>query len=141
MGMPVKLADDLVNAAREEAKRADRSITAQIEHWAKLGRAAEAELSHPDHTALKESGGNLERAGVDPARRAAIYELLERIARSPDRSAVTQHLRRRDKALYEADDEEPGIVIRVDPDGTRTRGRLVSRRFVPLRKAPARRVR
>lgn len=39
MGMPVKLSDDPVRAARAEAKATDRSITAQIGHWAKLGRA------------------------------------------------------------------------------------------------------
>jgi len=38
MGMPVKLSDDLVLSARLEAEATDRSITAQIEHWAKIRR-------------------------------------------------------------------------------------------------------
>ena len=40
MSMPVKLSDDLVADAREEARTADRSITSQIEHWARLGKDA-----------------------------------------------------------------------------------------------------
>ena len=53
MGMPVKLSDELVLSARIEAEGADRSITAQIEHWAKLGRAAEVALGYTSATALK----------------------------------------------------------------------------------------
>jgi len=34
MGMPVKLSDELVREAREEARVVNRSITGQIEHWA-----------------------------------------------------------------------------------------------------------
>ena len=41
MGMPVKLSDELVESAREEAANTDRSITGQIEHWAKIGRSVE----------------------------------------------------------------------------------------------------
>lgn len=139
MGMPVKLSDDVVTAARTEARRADRSITAQIEHWAKLGRALEAGMSYPDLMALKDSGGDLTRAFADPSKRATIRDLLERIARSADRSAVVQTLRRRGKARFEADEELPGVLVRIDPDGSRTRGRLVNRRFVALPEAPTRR--
>lgn len=39
MGMPVKLSDELVASARTEAASTDRSITGQIEHWAKIGRS------------------------------------------------------------------------------------------------------
>jgi hypothetical protein len=46
MGMPVKLSDELVAAARKEAATADRSITGQIEHWAKIGRSVETVLRH-----------------------------------------------------------------------------------------------
>lgn len=46
MGMPVKLSDELVESAREEAASTDRSITGQIEHWAKIGRSVETVLRH-----------------------------------------------------------------------------------------------
>ena len=53
MGMPVKLSDDLVASARKEAASTDRSITGQIEHWAKIGRSVETVLRHQDVQALK----------------------------------------------------------------------------------------
>jgi len=55
MGMPVKLSDELVASAREEAASTDRSITGQIEHWAKIGRSVETVLRHQDVQALKRS--------------------------------------------------------------------------------------
>jgi len=52
----------LVKLARKEAGAADRSITSQIEHWAKLGRAVESALGHVDVLALKGARGNLTSA-------------------------------------------------------------------------------
>jgi len=56
MGMPVKLSEDLVNEARQEAKASNRSITAQIEHWAKIGSSVESAMRHDDVLALKRGG-------------------------------------------------------------------------------------
>jgi hypothetical protein len=53
MGMPVKLSDELVESARQEAASTDRSITGQIEHWAKIGRSVETVLRRQDIQALK----------------------------------------------------------------------------------------
>jgi len=69
VGMPVKLSDALVKLARTEAEASDRSITAQIEHWAKLGRSVETALGHEDVLALKGADGNLTRAF--PGRRSS----------------------------------------------------------------------
>ena len=41
MGRAVKLSDELVESARHESKIYSRSMTQQIEHWARIGRAAE----------------------------------------------------------------------------------------------------
>jgi hypothetical protein len=38
--------------------------------------------------------------------------------------------------LYSADPERPGGIVREEPDGTRTRGKLVGREFVPEGKTP-----
>ena len=131
MGMPVKLSDELVQSARREAEVTDRSITAQIEHWAKLGRAVEAALKYPDVLAIKRSGGDLANAFDGKAKRQAVHARLERIATSNDRSQVTDALRRRGKPVYGTDPAYPGMVVRIDPDGTRTPGHFENRRFVP----------
>lgn len=136
MGMPVKLSDELVQSARAEAETTDRSITAQIEHWAKLGRAVEAALKHSDILTLKRSGGDLTNAFDSESKRQAIRTLLENIAASTDRSKVTAKLRQRGKPSYETDPNHPGMVVRIEPDGSRTLGRFENRRFVPTSDSP-----
>lgn len=131
MGMPVKLSDDLVLSARLEAEATDRSITAQIEHWAKLGRAVEAALKHADVLALKRSDGDLAKAFTGKSKRETVQALLERIAATTDRSGVIEKLQARGKPVYGTDPCFPGMVVKIDPDGTRTPGRFENRRFVP----------
>lgn len=41
MGSAVKLSDELVESARHESAIYSRSMTQQIEHWARIGRAVE----------------------------------------------------------------------------------------------------
>jgi ParD-like antitoxin of type II ParDE toxin-antitoxin system len=88
MGMPVKLSDALVKLARTEADAADRSITAQIEHWAKLGRSVETALRHEDALALKHAGGDLHRVFPGDSTREAVHSVLRRIATTADRSLL-----------------------------------------------------
>lgn len=136
MGMPVKLSDDLVKLARTEAAAADRSITAQIEHWAKLGRSVERALRHEDARALKEARGDLHRAFPGATVREEIHGLLRRIAATSDRSDLARTLMK-GRAVYQRDPGGSGAITRIEPDGTRTVGRLEKRRFVALR--PSRR--
>jgi len=135
MGMPVKLSDDLVQSARLEAAATDRSITAQIEHWAKLGRAVESALQHADVLALKRNNGDLIKSFPEPSEREAMHTLLEQIATTTDRSAVVEKLQARGKPVYATDPRYPDMVVRIDPDGRRTPGQFVDRRFVPAAKA------
>jgi hypothetical protein len=128
MGMPVKLSDELVNVARKEAAAADRSITAQIEHWAKLGQSVEAALRHEDALAVKASEGKLAVAFPIPATRDAVYQLLRNVA-TADHAPLGKALRR-GRTVYESDPSGSGAIIRIAPDGTRTRGRLERRAFV-----------
>jgi len=124
MGMPVKLSNDLVHAAREEAQATDRSITAQIEHWAKLGRAVEVALPHAEALALK----------VDPeapSRFARVRAVLGRVARSDDRDTVLAELAASGLPVYEADPLDAGKIVQVDREGCRIEGRFEGRQFVP----------
>ena len=131
MGMPVKLSDELVLSARIEAEGADRSITAQIEHWAKLGRAAEVALGYTSATALKRSGGNVAKVAGNRASYNAVTKVLTKLVSSVDRRDVKTAVRASGKPVYGMDPAHPGLVVREDPDGTRTLGRFVNRKFVP----------
>ena len=133
--MPVKLSDVLVKTARAEAKATNRSITAQVEHWAKLGRVVEAALKHADLLDLKRSGGNLEHAFADATKREDVLALLDKIARSSDRAFIMKRLKAREKPVYATDPAHPGMLVKIDPDGTRTPGKLENRKFVPAKTA------
>jgi hypothetical protein len=139
--MPVKLSDELVLAARHEASTSDRSITSQIEHWAKLGRAAEAALSHADVLTLKVYLEDLMREAParKPSRPARMKTLLLKVARSKDRKTVLEDLREGGTPLYEADPEHPDLIVRIDSDGSRAPGRFEGKRFIPLSASKPRR--
>jgi len=135
MGLPVKLSDSLVAAARDEAGSASRSLTAQIEHWAILGRAIEKLLPHGQVAALKRLGGG---AAATPAmaQREAVGRLLHRLTATDARDQEQAHLRALGGPRFGTDPRHPGLIVRVDADGTRTLGRFEGRTFVPS--APAR---
>ena len=120
MGQPIKISDDLALAAREEADVCDRSMASQVEHWARLGRAVEDLLGHGQVVALKRQAGRPEFAR---AMREARSERAQQRALA--------HLGTLSGPRYSADPDRPGAVIRIDPDGSRQRGRFVNRNFVP----------
>ena len=43
--IPVRLSEGLAERARTAAEVLDRSMTEQVEHWARLGQAVEAAIS------------------------------------------------------------------------------------------------
>lgn len=129
MGMPVKLSDELVVSAREEAASADRSITGQIEHWAKIGRSVETVLRHQDVQALKRSPADATLTG--PARRA-VKAVLERLVAERNRGTLASRLRA-GRVVYQSDPAGSALTERVSPGGTRTLGRFAHRHFVPVR--------
>lgn len=120
--MPVKLSDDLVKDARQEAKGTDRSLTSQIEHWARLGRKVERILKHEEVLDLKRGG---DAPSAPPTRRGTLAA-LRRIASEASRDELAAKLRD-GRTVYQ--DAGGGRVERIERDGTRTIGRLVNRRF------------
>lgn len=131
MGMPVKLSDELVLAARMEAEATERTITSQIEHWAKLGRAAEAALSYGEVVKLKLAGFNAEApVAKTKTNRSDMRKRLESMTQTRVRSGVLDALRAAGRPVYEATPDHPGYVTRIDAEGQRTVGRFEGRQFV-----------
>jgi hypothetical protein len=129
MGLPVKLSDALVEAAREEAASADRSLTGQIEHWAKIGRSVETVLRHKQVLALKRSPLSAPLTAVS---RRAIQAVLDRVVAEADRSSLARRLKA-GRTVYQTDPGGSGLTERIAPDGTRTLGQFRNRRFVRAR--------
>jgi len=131
MGTPLKVSDSLFAVAKQEAQATQRSITAQVEHWARIGRAVEAILAHQELLTLKQVGELLTPLYPSETRRKEVHDLLTQVALSADREVTKSELRAGGAPVYASDPEYPGMIVQVLPDGSRTPGYLEGRRFVP----------
>jgi len=130
MGIPVKISDELVKAAREVAEQANRSVTKQIEYWAELGQAVEHLVALPDLLTLKAYGSDRSNAQKHAAAQAALKRVVTTLARSEDRTAALRLIHRTGKPVYAAMADRVGRVVQVWPDGRRVVGRFVGKDFV-----------
>jgi len=118
MGQPVKLSDQLVLDARLVGETAERSIASQIEFWARLGRALEPVLRGEAVLRLKQRGGALK-----------LSDALETVDTPAGRERLERYLSDQPYPHFEPAPGKPGLLVRVDADGTRTVGRFVGRKF------------
>ena len=119
MGLPIKISEALALAARTEAEVFERSLASQVEHWAQIGRAVEQLLGHDQVAALK--------------RQAGIREFSDAMRKVPGEAGQRRalaHLRKLGGPRYSLDPSQRGGIVRIEADGSRTRGRFVRRRFV-----------
>lgn len=122
MGQPVKLSDDLVLEARTVGAVARRSIAGQVEFWARLGKSIEPLLRGDRALALQRSG--TERS---------LAESIQSVDTDVGRDRVRVYLKSRPFPHFEPCPDEVGMLVRIDEDGTRTRGRFINRAFVAAR--------
>ena len=118
MSQPVKLSDELVLDARVTAEISERSIAGQIEFWAGLGKAIEPLLRGDQVLALRRAGA------VTP-----LSECLQTVDTDEGRQRVAEYLENLPYPHYEPAPDAPGMLVRIEEDGTRTVGRFVNRRF------------
>ena len=137
MAVPVKVSDRLLTLAREEARTTHRSATAQIEHWATLGRAVEVLASYQEVLVLKRTGQALPMPAV--VHRDSVQALLQRLVQDPDREGVRARIRAGGTTIYAADPHQPGRVIGVEPADAGRPARPAGRHFVAARRVAARR--
>jgi len=119
MSQPVKLSDDLVLDARTVGAVARRSIAGQVEFWARLGKSIEPALRGDRALALQRAGAV-----------RSLAELIESVDSDAGHERVRSALASLPFPHFEACPDRPGMLIKIDADGTRTRGRFVNRTFV-----------
>lgn len=97
----------------------DRSPTAQVEFWAKLGRVAESVFSHDRIRTIKQMG---QVEDLD--------SLISRIDTTEGRKLALAEIQRHGTPTYGTDPKYPGLIIERQPDGTTRVGKFVNRQFV-----------
>lgn len=118
---PMRLSEEVVVPATKEAELSDRSVPAQVAHWAKLGMAVERVLGRELALRLKATGQSL-----------SITDALELASSPAGQEQVAKWLEKK-KVRYGADPRKrPGVVVRIDEQGRQTAGRMKNRKFVPL---------
>jgi len=118
MGQPVKLSDALILDARLVGKAAERSIAGQIEFWARVGKAVEPLLRGDRALRLKERGDAV-----------PLSTLLATVGARAGRQRLDAHLAARPFPHFEPAPGRPGLLVRIEADGTRRVGRFVNRKF------------
>jgi hypothetical protein len=119
MSQPVKLSDELVLEARTVGKIAERSIAGQVEFWARLGKALEPILRGDRTLALQQAGS------------AQLFsEIIASVDSAKGRQKVHTYLETQAYPHFEQCPDEPGMLVKINEDGSRTRGRFVNRKFV-----------
>jgi len=119
MSQPVKLSDDLVLEARTVGAVARRSIAGQVEFWARLGKSIEPLLRGDRALALQRSG---------TAR--SLADSIQSVDTDAGRDRVRAYLESRPFQHIGPCQDKAGMLVRIDEDGTRTRGRFINRTFV-----------
>lgn len=126
---PVRLQDDLMQAAGLTAKRFHRSAAEQIEYWAELGRSVSSTLD-PDVLLSVVSG--LTKIKTEPVHSPSIdpsdvFDALERERKEDTLSnTVTQS-----DIRYQASTKFPGYLEQIDVNGTVTVGMFNNGQFIP----------
>jgi hypothetical protein len=120
MSQPVKLSDELVCDARLTGKVSERSIAGQIEFWAQLGRALEPILRGDRVVALRRASAGL-----------SLSEAVADVDSEVGRKRVCDYLGTRPFPHFEVVADSPGLLRKIDEDGTQTMGKFVNRVFVP----------
>jgi hypothetical protein len=121
MSQPVKLSDALVLDARIAGEAQERSIAGQVEFWARLGKSVDQLLDGRQVRALRASGA------VQP-----LSEALASVDTPAGRKRVEDVLASRPFPHYRQHSGQPGLLVRIDEDGTETVGRFVNRVFTAV---------
>jgi hypothetical protein len=107
-GVPVRLSESLAGRARTAAKLLDRSLTEQVEHWARLGQVVEDAISAATVQRLKARSHDPELG-----RRLAVASTAE------GRARAAKLIRERNAVRHGIGDD--GSLVRIGPSGKRTK--------------------
>jgi hypothetical protein len=129
MGQAVKLSSALINDARTVGAQAQRSISGQVEYWARLGRSLDPILEGRKALELISSPPPIVRKTARP--RKSVLDIIRSIDTPEGHQKVLDYLRSKPFPHFEPHPSGGGLLIRLEADGTRTVGRFRGREFRP----------
>ena len=131
---PVRLQQDLMQAASVAGERHHRSAAEQIEYWASIGRGV-AKVLNPDSLLAVTTG--LARLRIEPVVAPAVdpeavFAALEGERQAGSLAAAVTTAAPR----YQASAAHPGQLERIEADGRVTLGQFSNGVFIPSTPAP-----
>lgn len=125
---PIRLQDDLMQAATLTAKRFHRSTAEQIEYWAELGRSVSSTLD-PDVLSSVVSG--LTKIKVEPIHSPSIdpADVFNALEQEREKGTLTSTVTQ-SAIKYQASTTHPGYLERIDANGN-TVGMFENGQFIP----------
>jgi hypothetical protein len=109
LGFPIRLTASLATRARETAEVQDRSVTEQVEHWARLGQIVES-------VATAGTVERLKSVSHDPR----LTQLLDAADSSRGRERAARSIAKANPVRHGTTAKEPSRIVRVE---TKRRGR------------------
>jgi hypothetical protein len=127
---PIRLQDELMQAAALTAERFHRSTAEQIEYWAEMGRNVDHMLNPDDLLAISAGLAKIivEPVSSEPADPAAVFQSLE-----TDRAAGVLPQTVTGSAIrYQASSTHPGCLEQIRPDGRIIMGKFQGGEFIEM---------
>lgn len=115
----VKLPAQLVDQARAEASLFSRSISGQLEHWARMGQAIEQSTGFTLSRARAALAGEFDPADLSAEERTYFYDMLDDKLATPDDAEIAAMATIGSTAGAVGYDDD-GRLVRVERDGSRT---------------------
>jgi hypothetical protein len=109
-GVPIRLSAELAGEARNAAAVQDRSLTEQVEHWARLGRIMEEMVLNSTVTRLK-------KLSYDKR----LMQKLEAVDTDAAQQRAARSIAKKNPVRYGVSAEDPTTITKVETQ--RRRGR------------------
>lgn len=117
---PTRVAADIATAAASTASSENRTVTEQINYWARIGMQVERSASVANRRVLAAIAGDAQFSTLTPEERTVAHAAID--ARAAGRAAKQRFgpaARRAGQVTVSIDDE--GNLIEIGPDGSRRR--------------------
>lgn len=114
MSQSLPIPDDLISSAQQIAARTDRTLASQIEHLLRLGMSIDELLHQPSFNS------------------DFVSTAISTVTTPAGQQRLLDYLDTQPYPHFEPSPDDPTLIIKIEQDGTRTTGRFVDRRFVPI---------